>query len=294
VLGLCLTCDHGDIDEEQSMGNRESALVAGDGGLPSIESVPRASWEKLAEQTVFFAHHSVGYNILDGVRDIAAENRDIRLEIVETTDPEQLQGSAFAHARVGKNRDPMGKISGFERVMNSGLAEQADIAFFKFCYVDFYGDTEIDPIFDAYEQTMRSLEARYPGIDFVHVTVPLKSKPERLVPRLKELAKTVLGRPNSLDHNLRRNQFNQRIRSTFGGSSHLFDLARVESTLPNGSTRFRQRGDQRVFEMVPAYTTDGGHLNEVGRRRVAEQLLILLASIAGDVTGDADPGASGR
>jgi len=33
--------------------------------------------------------------------------------------------------------------------------------------------------------------------------------------------------------------------------------------------------------MLPKYTPDGGHLNEQGRKNVAEQLLILLAETAG-------------
>jgi hypothetical protein len=294
VLAFCLACDDRDIDEEHSMGDRESALEAGGGGLPSLESVPKAAWGKLANKTIFFGHHSVGYNILDGVRDVATEKRDIQLEIVETSDPAQLEGSVFAHARVGKNQDPLGKVREFERVMDSGLAEKTDIAFFKFCYVDFYDHTEIDPIFDAYRQTMQSLVAKYPGTDFVHVTVPLKAKPTGLVPRLKEIAKMLLGRPASWEHNRRRNQFNERIRSTFGDSSHVYDLARVESARPDGSTQFRQRGDDRVSEMVPTYTTDGGHLNQEGRRRAAEQLLILLASIAGEPASDQGSEASGR
>jgi lysophospholipase L1-like esterase len=32
--------------------------------------------------------------------------------------------------------------------------------------------------------------------------------------------------------------------------------------------------------MVPEYTDDGGHLNEKGRKRVAEQMLIILAEVA--------------
>jgi hypothetical protein len=31
--------------------------------------------------------------------------------------------------------------------------------------------------------------------------------------------------------------------------------------------------------MVPEYTTDGGHLNEIGRKKIAEQFLILLAKL---------------
>ena len=34
---------------------------------------------------------------------------------------------------------------------------------------------------------------------------------------------------------------------------------------------------ERVSVMVPEYTDDSGHLNDKGRKKVAEQLLIILA-----------------
>jgi hypothetical protein len=258
--------------------------------LPALESVPNEAWAKLADKTIFFGHHSVGYNILEGVQDILAERPAIRLEIVETSDPQQLRAGVFAHARVGKNQDPLGKIREFERVMDSGLAAKSDIAFVKFCYVDFYDWTDIEPIFELYRETMRSLAAKYPDVAFVYVTVPLKSKPMGLEASLKEIAKSVLGKPTTWQHNRRRHEFNERIRESFGASGRVYDLALVESTLPDGSRHFHQRGEERIPELVSAYTMDGGHLNEQGRRHAAEQLLILLASIA----ADAGPTGSGR
>jgi len=291
---ICLACGDRGIEEEEAMEDRNSALGAVAEMLPPLQSVPKAAWQKLAGKTIFFGHHSVGYNILDGVRDISAEDSGVQLEIVETSDPEQLQGGVFAHARVGKNQDPIGKIREFERVMDSGLAAKSDIAFFKFCYVDFYQWTDIEPIFDLYQETMRSLATKYPDTDFVYVTVPLKSKPRGFAASLKEIVKSVLGKPTTWQHNRRRNQFNDRIRSSFGASGHVYDLALVESTLPDGSRRVGRRGDDRVPELALEYTTDGGHLNEKGRRHAAEQLLILLASVADELGGDESPAGSRR
>jgi len=49
---------------------------------------------------------------------------------------------------------------------------------------------------------------------------------------------------------------------------------------PDGFQRFSVKGDETIPAMLRRYTTDGGHLNEEGRRRAAEQLLVLLARIA--------------
>ena len=37
---------------------------------------------------------------------------------------------------------------------------------------------------------------------------------------------------------------------------------------------------ENYYSLVPDYTDDGGHLNEKGRKIVAEQLLILLANLS--------------
>ena len=40
------------------------------------------------------------------------------------------------------------------------------------------------------------------------------------------------------------------------------------------------RGDDLMYALVPQYTDDGGHLNEVGRLLVGEQFLLFLCDAA--------------
>ena len=57
------------------------------------------------------------------------------------------------------------------------------------------------------------------------------------------------------------------------------DLAGVESTHPDGTREsFTSRGKD-YFALVPSYSHDGRHLNEPGRRAVAEALLVFLANL---------------
>jgi hypothetical protein len=49
----------------------------------------------------------------------------------------------------------------------------------------------------------------------------------------------------------------------------LFDIAEVESTLPQGKRNFFMHGGDTIDTLTQAYTTDGGHLNESGRQQVA-------------------------
>ena len=54
--------------------------------LPSIKDVPNSAWKKLSQKKIYFGHQSVGYNIIDGIKDIMKEYPQINLNIVETTD----------------------------------------------------------------------------------------------------------------------------------------------------------------------------------------------------------------
>ncbi len=81
--------------------------------LPSIDDVPREYWAKLAEKKIFFGHQSVGYNIIEGVKDIMRERNYIKLNIVETREPVQFDQPIFAHAEVGRNTNPATKIVAF-------------------------------------------------------------------------------------------------------------------------------------------------------------------------------------
>ena len=65
----------------------------------------------------------------------------------------------------------------------------------------------------------------------------------------------------------------------YEGKEPILDIAKIESTFPNGTRCSFTRDGKTYYSMVPEYTYDGGHLNELGRKKVAEQLLILLAQL---------------
>ncbi len=65
----------------------------------------------------------------------------------------------------------------------------------------------------------------------------------------------------------------------YEGKEPIFDIAKIESTFPDGTRSSFTKDGKTYYSMVPEYTYDGGHLNETGRKKVAEQLLILLAQL---------------
>ena len=252
--------------------------------LRRISDVPRHYWAVLAEKKIFFGHQSVGFNIVDGLKDVMKEHDYITLNIVETNDSADFDQPIFAHARVGHNLDPTSKINAFRDIMDNGVGNKADIAFFKFCYVDVMRDSEPKQIFDQYAGAMNDLAGRYPQTIFLHVTVPVCSTPKSPKRIAKSLVKRLIGKKSVLDDNTKRWQYNELLNNSYSDNINVFDLALAETISLNGFRTYIKKGDQKVFFMLPQYTTDGGHLNEEGRRIVAEQLLIVLAELANELT----------
>jgi len=244
--------------------------------LPSLRDVSAESWQKLSQRKIYFGHQSVGFDIISGIGDVMKDNPQIRLNIVETENPMDFGAPLFAHSPVGKNTDPKSKCDAFAKSMNDGLGEKAEVAFFKLCFVDIGSATDVKKVFEDYRNTIAAVKARHPKIVFVYVTAPLTT----IQTGPKVWIKKKLGKPvGGYDDNIKREQFNEMIRKECAGREPLFDLARIESTLPDGSREAFEKDGVSYPYLVPAYSTDGGHLNEFGRRRMAEQMLIFLQGL---------------
>jgi len=242
-----------------------------------LNDVSASSWEKLSKKKIYFGHQSVGFNIIEGLKDLMKENPQIKLNIVETNNLDNFNKGIFAHSRVGKNVDPKSKIEEFAKFTEQGIGENADIAFFKFCYVDVRSETDSQKVFDDYRQSMSNLTKKYPKTTFIHITVPL-----RIVQTgPKAWIKKIIGRPaGGYDDNIKRSEFNELLIKEYDGKETIYDLAKIESTRPDGTRETFSKDGKTYYAIVPDYTYDGGHLNETGRKKAAEQLLILLTSLA--------------
>ena len=81
------------------------------------------------------------------------------------------------------------------------------------------------------------------------------------------------------DDNIKRNEYNEMIIKKYEGKEPVFDIAKIQSTFPDGTRCSFSKDGKTYYSMVPEYTNDGGHLNEIGRKKVAEQFLILLTNL---------------
>lgn len=248
--------------------------------LPSIDDVPGEHWAKLAEKKIFFGHQSVGYNIIDGITDIINERDYIKLNIIEAREPSAFDQPVLAHSQVGLNTKPFSKIKRFVEIMDYGVGSKVDIAFFKFCYVDIMRDSDPQEIFDGYSAAMKELKGQYPNTKFLQVTVPIRSVPKGAKKYLKQTVKLLIGKQGFFEDNMMRRRYNDLLNNAYSKTGLFFDLARIESVNAGGFGCYAQKGTEKVSVMAPEYTEDGGHLNNVGRKKVAEQLLIILAEIA--------------
>lgn len=229
------------------------------------------AWDQLAQKRVCFGHQSVGADLMNALPILSGR----RLTLVESSDPEIFRRPVFAHFRVGMNRDAYSKCRAFAQVLNSGVGERVDIAFFKFCYVDITAQTDTNELFKTYQDVMASLSEHYPQVIFLHVTVPLTRVCRSVLGWLRD--KT--GRVDcEREDQVRRHMFNQLLRGAYRKSGRLFDLAEVEATLPDGRLSCFQYRGETVPNLVPEYTDDGGHLNRQAAEFVAGRLLSCLTA----------------
>jgi hypothetical protein len=233
----------------------------------------KSELERVSEYRIFFGHQSVGDNIVAGLEDIKTLAGGIGPKVVALEPGTPLPETFFAHGYVGGNRSPQTKFDDFEKAVDNQLAGHVDVAFMKLCYVDIHKDTDINALFESYAKTVKALKSKYPNLNLVHVTTPLMIKEGWS--KMKYYVKAILGVEND---NEKRNAFNVMIRERFQGEP-IFDLEAIQSTRPDGRKETFGK-DGKVLGLAHAYTYDGGHLNEMGRRLVAKELVVFLAGIS--------------
>ncbi|MFN8126164.1 MAG: SGNH/GDSL hydrolase family protein [Candidatus Nanopelagicales bacterium] len=226
-----------------------SAASAADSIDPALRTV--------AGTRVLFGHQSVGWNILDGMAGLYARRGVTPPRMVDQVTALPAQGRGFAQQAIGENGRPRSKFADFAAAVDAG--RNLRVAVMKLCFVDISGDTDPTALFAAYRRTISGIAARHPGVRLVHVTVPL-TVPDPAA-------------------NLARQHYNRLMRSTYG--QRVFDLARIESTRPDGSRVAGHLHGERYFSLYRGYAADEGHLNSEGARRAARGFVQAVASAAG-------------
>jgi hypothetical protein len=254
-----------------STGCGESVNNSEDSGVP----VNARAAADVRGARIFFAHQSVGANIVEGLTSVS-RTVSPEIRIIESASAVPETGSFFAHAKLGQNGDPKGKTDAFVAALEGPLRNRVDVAFQKYCYADFYADSNPADVFEHYRLGMERLHRDFPGLTIVHVTTPLtivQTGPKAWVKR-------VIGRaPDHYADNLVREQYNELLRRHYKGKEPIFDLAALETSRADGSRPSVTFNGSPVYALLPQYSSDGSHLNESGQARVARALVSFLGDV---------------
>jgi hypothetical protein len=205
----------------------------------------------------YFAHASVGANMVDGLNDLGKVDRasyPYTTVFSDKTPPQDLlPGTIYEHNR--GNPGWKAKFDQFESCVSNGWHfPKVDIVMNKLCYIDQMTSSKY------YLHSMTNLEAAFPETVFVYMTMPLT---------------TATDWENGL-----RNAFNDRVREwTQQNGRVLFDLADIETHDPKGQPCTFTRRNKTCQKLCESYSNDGGHLNDTGRQLVARGFYALAAAL---------------
>jgi len=223
---------------------------------------PRTVAHEVATRKIFFAHASVGGNLLEGMADLHAADASkyplVQVSVEGTPPADTSPGVIYEYPR--GNPRWSAKIRDFSAYVRDGWhAPAVDLAMNKFCYIDQKANWK------AYRKAMLALEKKYPDTRFVYWTMPLTT--------------------DSDANAVRRARFNQNLKNWIATQDGkiLYDIADIEAWDPGGIRQTFTYRSREYPRLAPGYASDEGHLNQSGRQRAATALysLIGLATAAG-------------
>ena len=242
--------------------------------MASLSRLSDAQWQDLSARTIYFGHQSVGENIIEGLRDVAAGEPRMRLKISPTRSDVSGTLNEFP---IGENGEPDSKNAAFLAAVHGPLGPKP-VLLFKYCYVDVDLNADVQKLFRDYQNTVAKLRASHPDAIIVHVTVPLSTDSY-----IRNQINSFRGRPTRIDRNAVRARYNDLLRAAYRDREPIYDLAAIEATHADGTRSHATSGGTSVYALVPEWASDEGHLNAAGRRRAAEELLVTLASLPANV-----------
>ena len=233
-------------------------LIVSHTNVMAVTNLPQTTIDRLALLRWFFAHASVGGNMMDGITELHAANATrypLQRGSEDGTPPplnECIAATIYDFAR--GNPDWSEKVSWFEGYASNGWRNPAvNIALNKFCWIDPYVDT------NTYLSSMQALEGRYPDTLFVYMTIPLTGYTDT--------------------ENDCRNAFNRSLRTFCSNNNRvLFDVADIESHDTNGAAYTYSATNQLMYSGF-AVSEGDWHLNDVARPWVARGFYALGAAL---------------
>jgi len=243
-----------------------AAQVVGHEAIDGVASLPQDVMDAVGQQLWFFSHASVGGNMVAGLGDLHSSD-PIRYQLatspvsylsgeLRAADPPTPTQPGTVYECNRSNPGWSAKLAIFDSsVRVSGWRRDAvGVAMDKLCYIDQNADAA------AYLATMTALETSFPSTVFVYITMPLTESADAA--------------------NVLRNEYNTAVRAHCESSgSLLFDLADMEAHEVDGTPCSFAYGQGTYQRLCDGYSDDGGHLNGVGRQRIAAGWYATAAAI---------------
>lgn len=230
----------------------------------AVTNLSQATINQVAQFRWFFAHASVGDNMMSGVTTLHAQDTS-RYPIQRSSDdgaPPSIPAAATIYDYARGNPDWSSKVSLFEDYASNGWRSPAvNIALNKFCWIDPFVDT------NTYLASMQTLEGQYSDTIFVYMTIPLTGYED--------------------SENDARNNFNRTLRHFCTTHNRvLFDVADIQSHDTNG-TAYTYATSNQLMYIGFAVSEGDWHLNAVAQPWVARGFYALGAALlATDRDGD--------
>ena len=240
-----------------------AGILVGYTNCLALTNLSQRALDQVARLNWYFAHASVGGNMISGLSDlhaISARLYPIRSASEDATPPATTQlGLVYEHDR--GNPGWQAKVDLFRTCVSNGWRfPKVHLALSKFCFID------QDANLNYYLGAMTNLEAAFPETVFVYATIPLMTSTDS-------------------DNNLR-NVFNDGLRGWVRAHGRvLYDIADIESHDATGRLCAYTNNSHVYQRLVDDYSSDGGHLNTTGQQLVAKGFYALAAAL---MTADRD------
>ncbi len=238
------------------------AIVIGYTNCVAVTNLSPSAMNQVAQFKWFFAHASVGDNLMQGITDLHATNATLfpltRYSASATPPAQTRAGIIYDYNRGNPGWQP--KVDSFGTYASNGWCfPTVHLAVNKFCYIDSAADV------NYYIRSMTNLEAAFPQTLFVYVTLPLTTTADWSFSSFNNTLRNWV-----LEHN--------RV---------LLDLADIEAHDTNGVLQTAACGTNSCQRLFAGYTSDGGHVNAAGRQLAALGFYALGAALlSSDRDGD--------
>jgi len=236
---------------------RGGPIVVGYTNCLAVTTYPQSLMDRIGQLKWYFAHASVGANMMDGIAALHAVNANfypLRGVAADESPPSTTQtGVIYEH-----NRGNPGWWEKFELyqscVSNGWRYPLVNLAMTKLCYID------QGAILDWCIDCVSPLASAFPETVFVYATMPLTTSED--------------------SDNYDRNLYNDGLRDWCRTHNRvLLDIADIEAHDSNGlpvTFSYNNRVCQRLYD---DYSSDGGHLNSAGSQLAAKGFYAVAAAL---------------